>query len=91
MLAWYQWATPPAAAMRPTGVVPMQYFLCDRKVVAFTVDDIIPATPVQTSTIALLVQMTMRKSLPDVIMSPGRLFVYSERTAQFGYGVQTPF
>lgn len=49
--AWYQWATLPAAAMRPTSIASVQYFLCDRKVVTLRMDDTIPATPMQTSTI----------------------------------------
>jgi hypothetical protein len=65
MPAWYQWATPPAAAMRPACVVPMQYFLCDRNAVTFTLDDTMPTTSAQTSTIVLPIQLSMRKSLPE--------------------------
>lgn len=90
MPAWYHWAMPPAAAMRPACVVPMQYFLCDRKAVAFTMDDIIPAISLQTSTIVLPMHMSMRRACQTSEVS-GRLFVYEYGTAQFGYGVQLPF
>src|SRR5690348_7158749 len=66
MPAWYQWATLPAAAMRPACVVSVQYFLCDRKAIAFRMDDTIPAISVQTSTIVPPVHMLMRKSLPEI-------------------------
>lgn len=75
MPAWYQMATPPAATMRPACVVSMQYFLCDRKAVALTVNDTIPAIHLQTSTIVLPVQMPMRKSLPETFTSSSKLFV----------------
>jgi len=81
MAAWYQWATPPAAAMRPACVVPMQYFLCDRNIFAFTMDDTMPVISLQTSTIVLPVQMHMRKGLPVGVLPPGRLFMNS------GYGL----
>jgi hypothetical protein len=84
MPAWYQWATPPVAAMRPACVVPVQYFLCDRKAFALTVDDAIPAISVQTSTIV----PPMQKGPPE---SSDKPFSILEIMAQFGYGVQRPF
>lgn len=90
MLAWYQWAMLPAAAMRPTCVVPMQYFLCDRKAVALTVDDTIPATSLQTSTIVLSIHMPCERACqrPQIVWQALRVH---EDTAQFGYGDQLPF
>ena len=53
-----------AATMRPACVAPVQYFLCDRKAVALRMDDTIPATPMQTSTIVLPVRTFIQKGLP---------------------------
>lgn len=88
MPAWYQWATLSAAAMRPARVVSVQYFLCDRNAIAFRMDNTIPATPLQSSTIVPPIQTAIQKGLPE---SSDKPFSILEGTAQFGYGVQLPF